>query len=76
MDIIKNFGANLRALRAIHQLNRKKMAKDLKVSQSTIARWETGSIAPAVEDVVRIAHYFGVRYLTMLDTNPLIRTLE
>jgi transcriptional regulator with XRE-family HTH domain len=76
VDVIRNFGANVRALRAIYQISRKKMAKDLKVSQSTIARWETGTIAPAVDDVVRIAHYFDVRYLTMLDTNPLIRTLE
>ncbi len=50
----------LRELRELRNLTQGDLAKELKVSQSTIAMWESGKRDPDTEALHRIADYFGV----------------
>lgn len=47
----------LRKQKGISQL---KMAMDLHTSQNTISRYERGEREPGVDELVKIADYFGV----------------
>lgn len=75
MDIEKNFAANLRALRAMHQMSRAKLGRALKIHPLTIGNWESGTHVPTVKNAIKVSEYFGVSYLTLFDFNPLNRTL-
>ncbi len=39
------------------------LAKQLNVTANTISRWETGEYKPKIEDLDKIAHFFGVSVL-------------
>jgi DNA-binding XRE family transcriptional regulator len=76
MDPIKNFAANLRALRAIHELSREQLAKKLKVHPMSIRQWESGTHAPKIDNAIKVAEYFKVKFLTLYDYNVLIASLD
>lgn len=75
MDPVFNFAANFRALRAIYGMSIKDVAKDLKVSPSTVVSWEHGRSAPQPQHIMDIAEYFGVTVMTLVDLNALIKPL-
>lgn len=54
------FPETLRALRKNSGLSQEQLAKELKLSQSTVAQWETGRRQPDLNALVCIARYFGV----------------
>lgn len=39
------------------------LAKELQVAANTISRWETGTYRPTLEDLDRLARFFGVSIL-------------
>lgn len=54
------FCFRLKQLRKEYKLNQVDLAKALKVSQSIIARWESGECEPTVTNILAIAEYFSV----------------
>ena len=54
-------GTTLRELRKERNLSQEKLAEELKVSRSAIAKWEADGGMPDVENLVQIARYFKVR---------------
>ena len=57
---MKIFQQRLKELRLEKQLSLFALAKQLKVSHSTLLRWERGEILPSIEHLYNIAIFFGV----------------
>ena len=59
----------IRKKRGISQL---KLAMDLNTNQNTISRYETGEREPGINELIKIAEYFGVSidYLVERTDNP------
>ena len=62
----------LKEIRKAKKISQVKLGMDLSMSQNTISRYETGKREPSIEDLKRIADYFGVSvdYLLGLTDNP------
>jgi transcriptional regulator with XRE-family HTH domain len=45
-------------------LSQEALAKALDVAPNTISRWETGAYRPKIEDLDKLARFFGVSILT------------
>ena len=54
------FSERLKELRQEKGLSQRALARELKVSQAAIARWEAGLQIPTIEIAMVIAKYFGV----------------
>ena len=59
----------LRELREKKNLTQTALAKDLKVSNTTISNWEAGYRQPDLETLIRIANYFDVSLDYLLGRN-------
>lgn len=57
---MKIFSERLKELRKENNLTTTQLGKLLKVNNSTISRWENGSIIPSIEQLYNIAVYFKV----------------
>ena len=55
-----NFKAKLKELRNELNLLQKQLAMDLGVTQACIGKWETGDREPSLDDLIKVANYFGV----------------
>lgn len=55
-----NFKAKLKELRNELNLLQKQLAMDLGVTQACIGKWETGDREPSLDDLIKVAKYFGV----------------
>ena len=55
-----NFGANLTALRKAAGLSRAKLARQLKIPETTLQGYETKGNEPRYSKMLEIAKYFGV----------------
>ena len=64
MEIYKFVGERIRALRA--GMSQEALARQLDVATNTISRWETASHHPSLQDLERIARFFGVPILDLL----------
>lgn len=51
---------NLKILRDENKISQQKLAKEIGVSRSTIAMWETGGSQPDNENLLALAKYFKV----------------
>lgn len=51
---------NLKYLRNQKNVTQRKMAQDINVNRSCIARWETESSVPDIYDIARLMEYFNV----------------
>ena len=57
----KNYtNKNVKYLRESHGITQSKMASDLKINQSTLAKWENGSIQITLEWALKLADYFDL----------------
>ena len=54
------FYDKLKELRLEKSLLQKQLAMDLGVTQACIGKWETGDREPSLNDLIKIAKYFGV----------------
>ncbi len=63
------FKSKLKELRTSRNLTQKNLAHQLNLSQSAIARWETGDYTPSMECIIKLAKFFNVStdYLLGLD---------
>lgn len=63
MGIYQNIGTKIRGLRTTQLgkvISQETLADALKTTPNTISRWETATYKPSVEDLERIARFFGV----------------
>lgn len=57
----KNFtNSNVKFLRETKNISQSKMAKDLKIDQSTLAKWENGTRQITLDWAIKISNYFGI----------------
>ena len=57
----KNFtNNNVKYLREMNNISQSKMSRDLKIDQSTLAKWENGSRQITLEWAIKIANYFDI----------------
>ena len=49
----------LKQTRKVKGLSQKEMAKLINVSQSTIAKWESGTREPSLDDLILLANLLG-----------------
>ena len=61
-----NFGKNLKYLREKNNILQGKMAKELKIDQSTIAKWETGDREPNMGMIIKVSNYFNVHIHSLI----------
>ena len=68
MDIYNFVGERIRALRAGR--SQEALARELGVATNTVSRWETASHHPNLQDLEKIARFFGVSILDLLPPPP------
>ena len=54
------FGARIRALRAVKGISQRDMAREIPVSEETISGWERGRNLPTIDTAAIVADFFGV----------------
>jgi transcriptional regulator with XRE-family HTH domain len=67
MSVIEYIGGRIRDLRTSYGagegLSQEALAKALGTAANTISRWETATYRPSIEDLERLARFFGVSIL-------------
>jgi transcriptional regulator with XRE-family HTH domain len=67
MDLIEYIGMRIRELRQSfgggEGLSQEALAQALGVAKNTISRWETATYRPGIEDLEKLARFFGVSIL-------------
>ena len=66
-----NFSENLKKLRKSYEISQKAFAEEFKVSQSTVASWETGAREPSIDTLLSLAAFFNVSVDYLLSGKPL-----
>lgn len=67
MNVIEHVASRIRSLRMGYGgqgISQEALAGELGVATNTISRWETGVYKPAIEDLNKLAQFFGVSILT------------
>lgn len=63
MDLFQHVAARIRDFRSAFAagegLSQDALAKELGVATNTISRWETGTYKPSLEDLDKLARFFG-----------------
>lgn len=62
-DIYNNIGRKIRELRTAYKpkgISQEELADEMKTTANTISRWETATYKPSVDDLERLARFFGV----------------
>jgi transcriptional regulator with XRE-family HTH domain len=83
MNLYEYVGEQIRELRTKHGgpsgMSQEALAQKLGVATNTISRWETATYHPTLEDLERLAKFFGVSILSFLpneDPDTSARTAE
>lgn len=67
MNLMEYVGQRIRELRTKHGggtgISQEALAKELGVTANTISRWETATYRPTLEDLNRLAGFFGASIL-------------
>lgn len=70
MNLLEYVGNRIRELRQAYAsgegLSQEALAKAIGVTPNTISRWETGVYRPSLEDLDKLARFFGVSILEFL----------
>lgn len=68
MGILEYVAEQIKQLRADYNsgegLSQEALASHIKVAPNTISRWETGIYRPSLEDLERLARFFGVSMMS------------
>lgn len=62
MSIYEQIGAKIRELRVHHLgkgISQETLAEAMSTTPNTISRWETATYKPSIEDLEKLARYFG-----------------
>lgn len=89
MKLLENIGMKIRDLRINYNngegISQEALAKALGVTPNTISRWETATYRPSIDDLDKLARFFGVSIMeffppeeALLDDNiaALMRTAK
>lgn len=49
-------------------LSQAELAHYVGTTPNTVSRWETGIYTPSIDDIVRLAHFFNIPFLTFFPT--------
>jgi len=63
MDLFTYIGERIRKLRTARGLSQEQLGREMGVPTNTISRWETTTYRPDVDDLDRLARFFGVSIL-------------
>lgn len=67
MELLEYVAARIRDLRrsygAGEGISQEALAREMNVTPNTISRWETGTYKPGLEDLDKLARFFGVSVL-------------
>ena len=87
MELMDYIASRIRELRTGYAsgegLSQEALAKSLGIAPNTISRWETGTYHPSIEDLEKLARFFGMPILTFFPNaeqmkedkvTPLLRT--
>lgn len=66
MEIYRFIGERIRELRDEGHISQDSLAKELGKSTNTISRWETATYKPSIDELQKVADYFGVRLTSLL----------
>jgi transcriptional regulator with XRE-family HTH domain len=70
MDLLEHVARQIREFRENYNsgegLSQETLASELDVAANTISRWETGTYRPSLEDLERLARFFGVSIMQFL----------
>lgn len=55
-----SFGGNLQYLRKAYDMTQEALAEQMEVSRQTVSRWESDSVFPEMDKVVRLCELFHV----------------
>ena len=72
-DILKPLEENLKRLRSLKGLSRKKIAEELNTPYSTYAGWENGFREPDISTLNNIASYYKVSINDLLNPEAAVR---
>ena len=64
-----NLGKNIKEMRKVKGVTQIQLAEFLKVSNATIAYWETNRHQPDLETIKKIAKFFDVTVDSLLDND-------
>lgn len=69
---------NLRIIREKRNINQVKIAVDLKISQESISKYETGKAFPSKDILIKLADYLNcsIDYLLGRTDNPTVKYYE
>lgn len=62
MTLIKHVGQRIREFRTTYGsagISQDALAKALSVASNTVSRWETGTYRPTIDDLEKLARFFG-----------------
>jgi len=64
------FGERLKALRERAKVSQTELAKGVHLSKAIVARWEQGQTSPTLENMHRVAGFFGVTLSELVGEGP------
>ena len=64
------FSENLTAHRNRRELTQKQAAEALGISDKTYSKWETGETKPGIDQLCRLASYYGKSPATFFEETP------
>ena len=70
----KNFMRRLNRYLDLNKLTQADLARHMRVSTATTAKWATGQTMPRMDKIVAIAHYLGVSHEDLIGEEDLIPT--
>jgi transcriptional regulator with XRE-family HTH domain len=69
-DELAAFGRHLRRVRLSGGVRQADLAARMGLTQSMVAHWETGRVAPSLSQVVQITHHLGIEAAALLADLP------
>ncbi len=67
---VKNIGKNIAALRKKHGMTQAALAAELKISNKTVSKWESGQGYPEISQLPSLAQFFNVSIDSLMTDKP------
>lgn len=68
----KIFSNNLNFYMQLHDKDRNKIAKDLKLNYSTVRDWTNGRAYPRIDKIEMLAEYFGIQKSDLIENKDIL----
>ena len=73
MKLLDHVAMHIKALRTSYNsgegISQETLARELSVAPNTVSRWETGVYLPSLNDLERLARFFGVSIISFFPTD-------